>query len=525
MAEFDFKRVFEAGGYDTYNPHLNHDAKHLTIAGTGYYRLANLVKQQMAQPGNTRTQEQIIAAVAQEYSREFGPAQTTIAKITPLLKGDQKGLKHGDYSQVREEPEVAAPKATYSDYQTALRTRGWRSAGGDKSQYHDRAIAFRFFGPGRATVDIYVRDQQPYAQSPALGWYLFDVPHEHSGRGTGFDNLIKRLDALGGAKTNESHEREAWVIHDDTGSGQWYYWVETQPGERAASKGRSQLGGPFPDSDTAGSKMIADWGNPGGWVSTTMSQWENNTKPPFYQMIAGKRKTEDAHDVMPRKNKIDQADAMLNMKSADEILAPVAASNKPTPNITEAQNRLWECGCDAMDDQESSMAFAVDGIGNIMQIAKVDNRDNDPDYQLESDWFGDATQELIDRCSAGEEWIEVVNELAQRFAEFFDGAYQAHDFASDAFGRRAWEMGLWEAQGMAAEFARSGKFILPESAKTASMNFRGLRKVLEAPTKKTLTKVYVVEAKREGYVRVGSKPVFESMPSRKTKLVGRFWPV
>ncbi len=435
MAEFDFKRVFEAGGYDAYNPHLNHDAKHLTIAGTGYYRLANLVKQRMAKPGNTEKLDDVIAAVASEYSREFGPAATTAAKIKPLVLGDQKGLKHGDYSHVRETPDEAAPRATYSDYQTALRVRGWRSAGGDKSQYHDKAIAFRFFGPNRATVDIYVRDQQPYAQSPALGWYLFDVPHEHSGRGTGFDNLIKRLDALGGAKT------------------------------------------------------------------------------------------EDAHDVMPRKNKIDQADAMLNMKTADEVLAPVAASNKPTPNITEAQNRLWECGCDAMDNQESSMAFAVDGIGNIMQIAKVDNRDNDPDYQLESDWFGDATQELIDRCSAGEEWIEVVNELAQRFAEFFDGAYQAHDFASDAFGRRAWEMGLWESQGMAAEFARSGKFVLPESAKTASLIFRGLRKVLEAPTKKTLTKVFVVEAKREGYVRVGSKPVFESMPARKTKLVGRFWPV
>ena len=86
-------------------------------------------------------------------------------------------------------------------------------------------------------------------------------------------------------------------------------------------------------------------------------------------------------------------------------------------------------------------------------------------------------------------------------------------------------MGLWDSQGMAAEFARSGKFVLPESAKTASLIFRGLRKVLEAPTKKTLTKVFVVEAKREGYVRVGSKPVFESMPTRKTKLVGRFWPV
>lgn len=89
--------------------------------------------------------------------------------------------------------------------------------------------------------------------------------------------------------------------------------------------------------------------------------------------------------------------------------------------------------------------FVVDTSGNIGQMSS--------NYQLDADWINEATQSLLDRTSTGERWNTVVQDLSRHFAEFFDGAVQAYDFASDAFTRRCWEMGLVVEQVIADSIA------------------------------------------------------------------------
>lgn len=320
----------------------------------------------------------------------------------------------------------------------------------------------------------------------------------------------------------ESENREAFIIQDDTGGGQWYYWVEGVPHEWG---GAGDLGGPFASRGIATDKLYNSWGSRvNGHVTTNMSQWKNNAKPGFYAAIMRAREQdewmdEDGADMMPRKNQhIDRAEA-LNMKMADELFqtsmsAEDNVGEMADPNSFEEiagkpkqpkQRRMYECGCQAMNqDPQSQMAMVADMAGNIMQVSAGD----DTDYQLDKDWLTDANQEFMDRTSKGERWIEVVNDLARRFAEFFDGSYEAFDFAADAFGRRAWEMGITEAQLMAEEFDRSGVFRMPSEIPVFEAKYQGREVTLNKPTRNdggdSQMKVYVNSGKKnkDGTIKV-----------------------
>jgi len=60
-------------------------------------------------------------------------------------------------------------------------------------------------------------------------------------------------------------------------------------------------------------------------------------------------------------------------------------------------------------------------------------------------WYDKATQEMIDRIHAGEFEMEVVNDLARQYASMHGGSHDAFQFAVDALGRRAWQLGLSDA--------------------------------------------------------------------------------
>jgi hypothetical protein len=62
-----------------------------------------------------------------------------------------------------------------------------------------------------------------------------------------------------------------------------------------------------------------------------------------------------------------------------------------------------------------------------------------------AEWYDKATQEMVDRIHAGEFEMEVVNDLARQYASMHGGSHDAFQFASDALGRRAWQMGLSRA--------------------------------------------------------------------------------
>lgn len=60
----------------------------------------------------------------------------------------------------------------------------------------------------------------------------------------------------------------------------------------------------------------------------------------------------------------------------------------------------------------------------------------------DDDWYDYSTEELRQRVESGEHWMDVVNSLAREYASTHGNDYDAFDFAADALGRRAWEMGL-----------------------------------------------------------------------------------
>ena len=63
----------------------------------------------------------------------------------------------------------------------------------------------------------------------------------------------------------------------------------------------------------------------------------------------------------------------------------------------------------------------------------------------DAEWYDNATQEMIDRIHAGEFEMEVVNDLARQYASMHGGSHDAFQFALDALSRRAWQLGLSDA--------------------------------------------------------------------------------
>ena len=62
-----------------------------------------------------------------------------------------------------------------------------------------------------------------------------------------------------------------------------------------------------------------------------------------------------------------------------------------------------------------------------------------------AEWYDKATEEMIQRIQAGEFEMEVVNDLAREYASMHGGSHDAFQFAVDALSRRAWQMGLNDA--------------------------------------------------------------------------------
>jgi hypothetical protein len=202
-------------------------------------------------------------------------------------------------------------------------------------------------------------------------------------------------------------------------------------------------------------------------------------------------------DMMSRKKQQIGRARALNMKMIDDIFknttdlehgdeADEEKNEATDPNSFEVVGtpryatrkeleEIEECGAQAID-QNTLLAFAMGQAGDVIGVPGAQNPE---DWEVSKDWFTDSNQEFLDRTGNGERWIEVVNDLARRFSEFFDGSYEAFDFAADAFGRRAWEMGLTEAQMMADEFDRSGSFQMPKQVPIFEVAHRGKTTRLE----------------------------------------------
>ena len=116
------------------------------------------------------------------------------------------------------------------------------------------------------------------------------------------------------------------------------------------------------------------------------------------------------------------------------------------------------CGPQEIDLGLHDGMEVVAGLLGMNQDGVVDIDQAGDDFTLDDDWFDTATQELLDRTSTGEDWVVLVSELSRRFSEFFDGSYAAFSFAADAFGRRAWKMGMVENQIAADNFDLTESF-------------------------------------------------------------------
>lgn len=231
---------------------------------------------------------------------------------------------------------------------------------------------------------------------------------------------------------------------------------------------------------------------------------------------------EGKHDMMPRKTHHVDRGEKLGVEPVDDLLdrtTDIDADYEDTNEVVDSETfeitaagkkdqhkvAAYEYATREMLSQGGCMAFAMDGLGNVMQIAT-----DEPDASEAEgigDWITDANQEFMDRTGNGERWIEVVNDLARRFAEFFDGSYEAFDFAADAFGRRAWEWGLTESQLMAEEFDRTGHFTLPSEMPIFEAEYQGRKVTLNKPTAntggKSQMKVYVSDGKnKDGTTKV-----------------------
>lgn len=211
--------------------------------------------------------------------------------------------------------------------------------------------------------------------------------------------------------------------------------------------------------------------------------------------------TEDAHDMMPRKVQHNRRTAALGMKSAEDLFKDTTSDSDYSdidldaddPNTNEtvdansfevigtpkyitreemttgiSQEELFNYARGDEPTEQIGVAFVMGTTGIVDQVA------DDDDYQLSVDWFIEATQELMDRSSTGECWCQIINDIAQRFAGFFDGAYQAYDFAAAAFGRRAHAMGIVEQQMMVETFTHTNSFTISSGAiATRFIRYRG----------------------------------------------------
>jgi len=188
---------------------------------------------------------------------------------------------------------------------------------------------------------------------------------------------------------------------------------------------------------------------------------------------------DESTDMMPRQKFHVDRDKALNMKMADEILRPdtndVEESIDPQsfemvsiPSRYITTDDLHSTGQGVPQEELRQYAntevlndlvggaFVTDPSGNV-EYAGADVETCD-DFVLDETWFIDATQDLVDRTSTGECWCDVVHDLAQRFAGFFDGSYHAYEFAAAAFARRAMDMGMIEQQMMIESFDTTGSF-------------------------------------------------------------------
>jgi len=280
-----------------------------------------------------------------------------------------------------------------------------------------------------------------------------------------------------------STPREAYVIQDTT--GEWFYAIEgNRRGDRWVS------GGPFESRDEAETMMYRGRPNPGGYIPTHVNQWGKNSR--FHRFVADARaaheKTQEGirNDGMPRKEKqVDRA-KMLNMRSTDEIMNTTLGAIDPGPEqyredgtdpnsfekvagikmakksraISRKQRKGLDedCGPQEIDLGLHDGMEVVAGLLGMNQDGEVSMDQAGDDFTLDDDWFDTATQELLDRTSTGEDWVVLVSELSRRFSEFFDGSYAAFSFAADAFGRRAWKMGMVESQNASENFDLTESF-------------------------------------------------------------------
>ncbi len=70
---------------------------------------------------------------------------------------------------------------------------------------------------------------------------------------------------------------------------------------------------------------------------------------------------------------------------------------------------------------------------------------NTQESNTKVEWYDKATKELVHRIKSGEFEMEVVNDLAREYASMHGGSHEAFQFAVDALSRRAWQMGLSNA--------------------------------------------------------------------------------
>lgn len=198
---------------------------------------------------------------------------------------------------------------------------------------------------------------------------------------------------------------------------------------------------------------------------------------------------EGAHDMMPRKTQHVARGKKLGLKSVDDVMDQTTDidqtyedTDPETFEMMSGKNKkqvedhagVHQYATREMMIQGGTMAFAMDGLGNLMQVVSdeaPEEEETSADAMIE--WFDIANHEFLDRTGNGEKWQIVANELARRFAEFFDGAYDAFEFAADTYAHRAREWGLVQEQLMVESFDRTGSFIIPKQTPIYEMKYRG----------------------------------------------------
>lgn len=98
---------------------------------------------------------------------------------------------------------------------------------------------------------------------------------------------------------------------------------------------------------------------------------------------------------------------------------------------------------DDIDEGCGAQPFNQDPSTDAHSMKPDASMSDDPTMDGDPHDYTQLTDEMTQRIQSGEHYLEVINDVARKYAQGHGSSYDAFDMAHDAFSRRAWEMGLW----------------------------------------------------------------------------------